>query len=295
VATAAITMIMAAFVVVPIMVAAVAAVQAAMSATEWITAHYQSSGMDLGLRERWPWIADVIERAKSLLGLETIDLKATAFAGLERIGRFIAAEGPALVGGALGLVFSFVVMLVGMPLLFAHGKRLSEVLADALPVGADDARRIVDEVAVMTRSLFMSTVLTAAAQAALGGLGLLVLGVPHVVPLTAVLFFCSVLPGGTALVWAPAALWLAAIGHPWKAILMVAWGGGVVSMIDSVLRPLFAGKGVKLPVGLLVLGMLGGMLAFGLVGVFLGPIVLYMARELLAILRRDTTAPPAAT
>jgi predicted PurR-regulated permease PerM len=295
VATAGVTMIVAAFVVVPIMVAAVEAVQAAMSGTEWITAHYQSSGVDLGLRGRWPWIADAIERGKHLLGMETIDLKATAFAALERIGSFIAAEGPALVGGALGLVFSFVVMLVAMPLLFTNGESLSGAVAGALPVGDDDARRIMDELTVMTRSVFISLVLTAGAQAALGGMGLFALGVPHVIPLTAVMFFAALVPGGTALVWAPAALWLAATGHPWKAIVMVAWGGGVVSMIDNVLRPILAGKGVTLPRSLLFLGMFGGMIAFGLVGLFIGPIVLYMAREMLAILRRDTTAPPAAT
>jgi predicted PurR-regulated permease PerM len=109
------------------------------------------------------------------------------------------------------------------------------------------------------------------------------------------MFFCALVPAGTALVWAPAALWLAATGHPWKAALMVAWGGGVVSTIDNVLRPMFAGKGVTLPGGLLFLGMFGGMTAFGLVGLFLGPIVLYMAREMLLILRRETPAPPAAT
>jgi predicted PurR-regulated permease PerM len=294
-ATTAVTTIVAAFVVVPIIVAAMEVVQAAMAATEWIAAHYSSAGIDLGLRERWPWFAEALDRAKNLLGLAAIDLNATAIAGLERIGSFVAAEGPALVGGAFGLVFSFLVMLVAMPLLFSSGDRLSRAVADALPVDADDARRIMDDLTVMTRSVFMSTALTAAVQAALGGLGLIVLGVPHVAPLTAVMFFCALVPAGTALVWAPAALWLAATGHPWKAALMVAWGGGVVSTIDNVLRPMFAGKGVTLPGGLLFLGMFGGMTAFGLVGLFLGPIVLYMAREMLLILRRETPAPPAAT
>jgi len=101
------------------------------------------------------------------------------------------------------------------------------------------------------------------------------------------MFFCALVPAGTALVWVPAAIWLAAIGHPWKAIMMAGWGGGVVSTIDNVLRPVFAGKSVTLPGGLLFLGMFGGMTAFGLVGLFLGPIVLYMAREMLGILRRD--------
>ena len=79
-----------------------------------------------------------------------------------------------------------------------------------------------------------------------------------------------------------------------KAILLAVWGAGVVSTIDNLLRPLFAGKGTKVSGLTLFLGMFGGMAAFGLVGLFLGPILLYMTRELLTILRRDVyEAPPA--
>jgi predicted PurR-regulated permease PerM len=112
-------------------------------------------------------------------------------------------------------------------------------------------------------------------------------------PLTAVMFFCAVLPGGTAIVWAPAAIWLAATGHPAKAAILAIWGAAVLSTIDNVLRPIFAGKGVALPTSILVVGTLGGMLSFGLVGLFLGPIVLYLARELVATLRRDGHSRPA--
>ena len=74
---------------------------------------------------------------------------------------------------------------------------------------------------------------------------------------------------------------------------VAVWGAGVVSTIDNVLRPLFAGQGAKVSGMTLFLGMFGGMAAFGLVGLFLGPILLYMTRELLAILRRDIyEAPP---
>jgi len=295
VATAAVTLIVAAFVVVPILAAAAEAVQATIAATNWITDHYQSGGADLGLGVRWPWLMDAADRAKNLLGLATIDLKATAITVLQRIGTFIATEVPTLVGGAFGVLFSFLVMLIAMPLLFAHGERLTMVFADTLPVGAEDARRIVDELTVMIRSVFVSTALTAASQAALGGIGLFVLGVPHAMPLTAVMFFAALIPGGTGFVWVPAAFWLFATGHTWKAVMMLGWGAGVVSTIDSVLRPLFAGKGSALPRVLLFLGMFGGMLSFGLVGLFLGPIVLYLALELLAILRRDEhTAPSSA-
>ena len=290
-ASTIVTLLVAAFVVVPLLAAAAAAVQGATAGIQWLLTHYQDGATGFGLRERWPWIGDGLARGKALLGLANLDLPSMAMSGLQRLGSLVATRGPALVGGALGLAFSFVVMLFAMPVLFANGERLSQAFADLLPIPAADARRIPDELAVMTRSVFMSTGLTAAAQAALGGAALFVLGVPYVVPLTAGMLFCALIPAGTAIVWVPAALWLAATGPAWKAIALVAWGGGVVSTIDNVLRPLFAGKGVTLPGGLLFLGMFGGMAAFGLVGLFLGPIVLYLTRELLAILRRDTHGP----
>jgi predicted PurR-regulated permease PerM len=178
-------------------------------------------------------------------------------------------------------------MLVAIPLLFTNRARITETLTEALPVPDGDAKRIVQDLILLTRSMFTSVVLTAAVQAALGGAALLALGVPHVLSLTAVMFFCAVLPGGTAVVWVPAAIWLAANGHPAKAVILFIWGAGVVSTIDNVLRPLFAGKGVELPTTVLVFGTLGGMLAFGLVGLFLGPIVLYLARELVATLKHS--------
>jgi predicted PurR-regulated permease PerM len=286
-ATAVVTLLVAAFVAVPILVAAVKALQEGIAATEWIVTNYRVGGMDLGLADRWPWMDDAIRHLKSLLGMGDFDLKATVVSGLEKLLHFVADKGPALVGGALGMAFSFGVMLAAMPLLFTNRARITETLTEALPVPDADAKRIVRELILLTRSMFTSVVLTAAAQAALGGVALLALGVPHVMSLTAVMFFCAVLPGGTAIVWVPAAIWLVAIGHPVKAATLMIWGAGVVSTIDNVLRPIFAGKGVELPTTVLLIGTAGGMLAFGLVGLFLGPVVLYLARELVATLKRD--------
>jgi predicted PurR-regulated permease PerM len=291
-ATTVVTLLVAGFVVVPLVAAAVQAVQAGIAAVHWIQTSYQSGGSDLGLGDRWPWIGEAIGRGKELVGLANVDLKATAISGLTKLGSLVATSGPGLVGGAFGLAFSFAIMLVGMPVFFANGPRLMLAAAESLPIPTAEATRILDDLTLMTRSVFMSVGVTAAAQAALGGIALLVLGVPHAGALTAVMFFCALLPGGTAVVWAPAAIWLAATDHAAKAIILAVWGAGVVSTIDNVLRPLLAGKGVKLPGMALFLGMFGGMIAFGIVGLFLGPIALYMARELVEILRRDIYEPP---
>jgi predicted PurR-regulated permease PerM len=166
-------------------------------------------------------------------------------------------------------------------------------LAETLPFPVVDGRRILRDIGDMTRTVFTSVGLTAATQAALLGLGLLVLGVPRPASLAALTFFLALVPGGVALVWAPVALWLAAQGQTWSAVAMALWGGGVVGTIDNVLRPFLAGRGVKLGNAMLFFGMVGGMIAFGLVGLFLGPIALYAARELIIILRRDIYAETA--
>jgi predicted PurR-regulated permease PerM len=291
-ATSTVTLLVAAFVVVPLVASVVQAVQAGTAAFQWVEVNYRSGGTDLGLSESWPGTTAAIERGKQLVGLADVDLQAMAIAQLKNVGALISTQGLALAGGAFGVAFSFAMLLVAMPVLFANGPRLTQQFADALPIPTADARRILDDLVEMTRSVFMSVVVTAAAQAALGGLALLVLGVPHAAPLTAVMFLCALIPAGTAIVWVPAAIWLATTGDSGKAIALAAWGAGVVSTIDNVLRPLLVGQGGKVSGLTLFIGMFGGMAAFGLFGLFLGPILLFVTRELLAILRRDIYEAP---
>jgi predicted PurR-regulated permease PerM len=292
-ATAVVTLLVAAFVLVPVIVAAVQAAEGAVAAFDSTQQFLQAGASGRGVSDRAPWLEDLVERGKQVVGLTDVDLRAAAFAGLQRIAQFLAVQGPALLGGALGLTFSFLVMIIGLPLLFSHGEALSQALAESLPMPTGDATRILRDIGDMTRAVFMSVGLTAAAQAALAGLAFIVLGVPRPLSLTALTFFLALLPGGVALVWAPVALWLAVQGHSWSAAAMAGWGAGVVGTIDNVLRPLLAGRGVKLNSATLFVGMIGGMIAFGLVGLFLGPIALYAARELVAILKRDFYAAPA--
>jgi predicted PurR-regulated permease PerM len=292
-ATAVVTLLVAAFVLVPVAIAAVQAAEGAVTAYETARQLLQSGTSGQGLGDRAPWLEALADRGMQLVGLAHVDLREVAIAGLQRVAQFLAVQGPALVGGALGLAFSFFVMILGLPVLFSHGETLTAALAETLPFPVVDGRRILRDIGDMTRSVFTSVGLTAAAQAALLGLGLLVLDVPRPASLAALTFFLALVPGGVALVWAPVALWLAAQGHTWSAVAMALWGGGVVGTIDNVLRPLLAGRGVKLGNAMLFFGMVGGMIAFGLVGLFLGPIALYAARELIIILRRDIYAETA--
>jgi predicted PurR-regulated permease PerM len=170
-----------------------------------------------------------------------------------------------------------------MNVFFTDGEKIVAAVAGVLPLPPEKAERVLNDLGVMTRSVFFSVGLTAVVQALLAGVMLLILGIPNAFTLTAAFFFAALLPGGTALVWIPIAIWLAASGRPWACGVFTVWCAGVVSTIDNVLRPLFARSGVKLPGMMLVIGMFGGLIAFGIVGLFLGPIILYLLRELTAV------------
>ena len=282
-ASTVVTLLVAGFVVVPVVVAVVQVAQGAVEGYQWVQTSYAAEGFDLGLQQRFPWLGDATARAKELIGLANVDLQAASMTAVRKLGNFVAARGPGLVGGALGIVFSFLVMIVMMLVLFADGDGLSAAIAESLPLPRAKAERVLHDLASMTRSVFISVGLTAVVQALLAGVMMLILGIPHAFTLTAAIFFAALLPGGTPIVWIPISIWLAANGRPWACGIFVVWCAAVVSTIDNVLRPFFAKGGVKLPGMMLFVGMFGGLIAFGIVGLFLGPIILYLLRELTVV------------
>ncbi|MGF1276354.1 AI-2E family transporter [Acetobacter pasteurianus] len=135
---------------------------------------------------------------------------------------------------------------------------------------------------------------TAIIQGILTGLGLWLLGVGEAVILGVLAAFLAVFPIGAPLVWIPAALWLFGMHHPGKGILLLLYGVLIISGADHLIRPLFIARGSKLPYLLTVLGVIGGLLAFGGVGIFLGPILLAIGFTLTTEFAADEAAQPLA-
>jgi predicted PurR-regulated permease PerM len=115
---------------------------------------------------------------------------------------------------------------------------------------------------------------TALAQGVVAGVGFAIAGVPGASLLGLVTFFLSVVPVGPPMVWIRAAIWLLAQGSTGWAIFMVLWGLLVVSLVDNVLKPMIISQGSHLPFILVLFGVLGGIAAFGFVGIFIGPTLL---------------------
>jgi predicted PurR-regulated permease PerM len=122
---------------------------------------------------------------------------------------------------------------------------------------------------------------TALAQAGVALAGFLIAGVPNAFVLAAAIFFLSMVPVGPPLVWGGAAAWLAQRGEVGWAVFMVLYGLLVISSIDNFVKPYLISRGSSLSFALVFLGVLGGVLAFGLIGLFLGPVLLAVAVILL--------------
>lgn len=122
---------------------------------------------------------------------------------------------------------------------------------------------------------------TALIQALLAGLGYWMAGVPGAGIWLLATFFLSVIPMAPALIWIPAAIWLYSQGALGWAIFLVLWNALVVGSVDNVIKPLMISKGGGLPFIVVLLGVLGGALAFGFLGVFIGPTMLAVGYSVL--------------
>jgi predicted PurR-regulated permease PerM len=122
---------------------------------------------------------------------------------------------------------------------------------------------------------------TAIAQGVLAGIGFLLAGVPGALLLAFATFVLAVIPIGPPLIWIPAAIWLFWQGEKGWGIFMLVWGLVVVSGSDNIIKPMLISRAGKTPLLLIMLGVLGGALAFGFIGIFLGPTLLAVGYTLL--------------
>jgi predicted PurR-regulated permease PerM len=197
---------------------------------------------------------------------------------LKPVREFLVAFSAGIGSGVL----EFVLALLIAPLLYVWGEALGTVLNEvARRLGGEFGQRQVVVVASTVRGVFNGVLGTATVQALLSMIGFWAAGVPGVFFLGIGTFFLSVVPGGPALLWLPAAIWLHLQGAPGWAIFMALWGLVVVSGSDNIVRPLLIGQGVRAPIALVFLGVIGGVLAFGFLGLFIGPTVLAVALNLL--------------
>jgi predicted PurR-regulated permease PerM len=167
--------------------------------------------------------------------------------------------------------------------LLRDAPELSQRLAVAVErLAGQRGRHLIMVAGNTVRGVIYGILGTAIAQSVVAGFGFWIAGVPGAVLLAVLTFFFAVVPFGPPLIWVPAAFWLFAQGHTGWGIFMLVWGLLVISSVDNVLRPFLISQGSKMPFALIFCGVIGGALAFGLVGVFIGPTLLAVCFRLIA-------------
>jgi predicted PurR-regulated permease PerM len=220
--------------------------------------------------------------------------------GLEPAGvvSFFADKFSKLLGNLFQNSFRFVFhLLFTLVFLFTflrYGSNILGALRPVLPFDAVQQRYLQDKMGGFISSLFMGVFLTALVQGLVGAVGYAMFGLPSVIFLGALTFVFALIPmGGATLVWGPLALLLIAGGRTTAGILLLLYGGVLISGLDNILRPLLvAGKGKVNPVFVLV-GVLGGVAGLGMIGLLYGPIILYLGLCVLQLMR-EGPAPGAA-
>jgi len=209
--------------------------------------------------ERWQTLAT--DRAKLIV--ETRRL-------IEPLSALLFVIGKALIGGLVALALSILIALF----FFRDGESIAQHLNAIVDrVAGERGQRLLALAGATVRGVVYGILGTALVQAVMAGIGFVIAGVPGAGMLALLTFFLSVVPVGPPLIWVPASLWLFHQGSTGWAIFMLVWGIGV-SSIDNIVKPLLISQGSDMPFLLILFGVLGGAIAFGFIGVFLGPTLL---------------------
>lgn len=183
--------------------------------------------------------------------------------------------------GSLGLLLAQIVLTVLVSVvLYATGESAAAMaLRFGSRLAGERGEHAVQLAGQAIRGVALGVVMTALVQALAGGIGLAIVGVPFAVILTAVMFFSAIVQVGVAPVLLCAVVWLYWTGSATSGTVLLVWTL-LVAPIDNILRPILIKQGVDLPMLLVIAGVVGGLLAFGLIGIFVGPVVLAVAYTL---------------
>ncbi len=201
---------------------------------------------------------------------------------------------------ALDVVLSSLAKL-GMALMtlfffYRDGKSLIRQIRQALRnIIGNRIDGYIDSVGTTTRAVVYGIGLTALAQALLAGIGYYFAGAPSPILLTIVTFIIALIPFGTPFVWGGVSIWLLSQGYTAEGIGLALWGTLVISWVDNLIRPIVISGATKIPFIIIFIGVLGGLTAFGFVGLFIGPVVLAIGlavwREWISNHKNEVFAP----
>jgi predicted PurR-regulated permease PerM len=251
--------------------------------------------LDEGLPEAPPWLGnvpffgtDLFDEWQHLAGSEA-DFRAAVDPYVDQSRSWALRSGANIGQGVVELTLSVLICFF----FYRDGRDAAAHLHSGVRrVAGDRAQRLLDVAGSTIKGVVYGIMGTAFAQGMLAGIGFWVAGVPGALLLGFLTFVLSLVPMGPPIVWVPAALWLFYTGDTGWAIFMALWGFLVISSIDNIIKPWLISRENRLPILLVFLGVIGGVLSFGFVGIFIGPTLLAVGFTLLQEWIATTTGKP---
>ena len=234
-----------------------------------------------------PWVQKLL-RWRDLLGVELagfdfqINWKELVVQGVKVSSGILLSQAAGVAQNIFLFVANFVIVLITMFFFLRDGANFSDRLRRLLPMDQEHQERLFRNISNSISGVVHGCLVVAMVQGLLAGLAYWFFGIPYAILWGVVTAFAALLPvGGTTLVSVPASLFLFLQGETLKGVFLLVWSIGVVGMVDNILKPMFIGARLKLPMLFLFFGILGGFAVFGALGFILGPVVLALLAALL--------------
>ncbi|MBB5191563.1 putative PurR-regulated permease PerM [Silvimonas terrae] len=266
-------------IVAPMLVAGVELSANVDQISDWLHDHVQAG---LPTLPAWivhiPWVGPHLDTFWHGIASGDPEVMARVREWSRPLGGFLLKMGAAVGSGVLllflSMAFSFFFYISGHEL-------IHWLMVILRRIGGQRGQELMLIAGGTVRGVVYGFIGTALVQGALAWFGYLIAGVPNAAAFGLISCFLSLIPGGPSLLGLPVALWLYHDGSTGWAIFLAVWMVGVVSMADNVVKPLLIGKESNLPFVLILIGVVGGAMAWGVLGVFLGPTLLAVSYTLL--------------
>ncbi|MDO4988367.1 MAG: AI-2E family transporter [Synergistes sp.] len=227
------------------------------------------------------WATKYVQNVFNIEYLASLAQNAALYIGgllTEITPRIVTVGSEALLNVLITLMLSFFFIRDGKKIFFELGRYI--------PMPEDEKKEFCKEIVCDMNSVMYGMVITVVIQAVLCTVGWWYAGLSNALLFGVIMFFVGMLPSGTALIWIPGAIYLAACGNYSNAAILFVWGCAVVGVTDSLMRPLLmscSGSSDDSSTLLVTIGLFGGVMAFGFLGIFIGPLILMLFRSVCRI------------
>jgi predicted PurR-regulated permease PerM len=264
------TIVVGLLIIVPSVLILIAFMKQANETFGSIDASTSSAGI-AQLQKAWIWLQHHAFGA-AIGSFDDIKQKATSW-----LAGVVANAAGDLVKNVMEIVANLAISLFAIFFYFRDGELIMKRVRRVLPFDASFSDRQIAKTTDLIRASITATFLVAIIQGGLGGVTFAILGLGAPIFWSVMMTFFALLPLGSGVIWLPFAVWLILTGHVGRGIVLIAIGTGVIGLVDNFLRPIFLSGRTQMNGLLVFISLLGGLAAFGLLGLVLGPVIMAAA------------------